>query len=112
MKWPELAVSGVCRTPIRLVLEGEGIDEDGAPREALVYEGRCCWQDAGETVLTEEKRTVYITGRAILPGDIAPSLPNITAGYGVIRGEKRAIAGAVKARNPDGSVNFTEVRFR
>ena len=111
MKWPELAGSRVCRTPIRLVIEGEGIDEDGAPVEALSYEGLCNWQDGGQIYLTEQKRTVCIAGRAILPGDIAPELANITAGYGVVRGEKRRIAGGVKARNPDGSVNFTEVRF-
>ena len=111
MKWPELARAGACRMPIRLVIEGEGIDEDGAPAQALVYEGRCSWQDGGEVYLTEEKRTVRIAGRAILPGDIAPGLPEIAAGHGVIHGVKRQIAGGTKARNPDGSVNYTEVRF-
>lgn len=111
MKWPELARAGVCRTPIRLVIEGEGIDEDGAPEQALVCAGRCFWQDGGEVYLTEEKRTVRIAGRAIMPGDIAPELPEIAAGYGVINGVQRRITGGTKARNPDGSVNYTEVRF-
>lgn len=111
MKWPELAPSAVCRTPIRIVIEGEGVDEDGAPAIAAVYEGRCLWQDGGETVLTAEQKLVRIAGRAVLPGDIAPDVPNITAGYGEIHGVRRRIAGGVKARNPDGSVNYTEVRF-
>lgn len=112
MKYPTLVRAEMCRTPIRLVIEREGLDEDGAPIRALDYSGTCNWQDGGRVELTTEQKYVRITGRAYFPGDIAPGLPNITGGYGVIFGERREIAEGIKARNPDGSVNFTEVRFR
>ena len=112
MRYPALVPDAVCKTPIRLVIEQEGLDEDGAPIEALTYEGRCNWQDGGRVELTGEQKYVRITGRAYFNGDICPELPNLTGGYGVIFGERRAIAEGVKSRNPDGTVNFTEVRFK
>ena len=111
MRFPQLVPTGVCTTPIRLVLTCEELTEDGAPTRAVEYEGFCNWQDGGKTELTAEQKYIRISGRAYLPGDICPVLPEITGGYGVIFGEKRSIEAGVKARNPDGTVNFTEVRF-
>lgn len=111
MRFPDLVPARVCTTPIRLVILQEGVDEDGAPMEAFAADLLCNWQDGGKTELTSEQAYVRITGRAYFPGDIAPALPAITAGYGEVFGSRRAIAGGVKARNPDGTVNYTEVRF-
>ena len=112
MTWPHLVRPETMTTPIRLVIDREELDEDGAPVPVLEYEGFCNWQDGGKVELTGEQKYVRITGRAYIDGDIAPGVYNLTGGYGVIFGERRPIAEAVKARNPDGSVNFTEVRFR
>jgi hypothetical protein len=111
MRFPQLVPPGVCTTPIRLLLTREELTEDGAPAEAYTYEGLCNWQDGGRTELTPEQKYVRISGRAYLPGDICPDLSNITGGYALIFGEKRAVAAGIKARNPDGTVNYTEVRF-
>ena len=111
MRFPALVPPGVCTTPISLVLYAEGLTEDGAPETALALEGLCSWQDGGRTELTAEQKYVRVSGRAYFPGDLCPDLPEITAGYGVIFGQKRPIAAGVKARNPDGTVNYTEVRF-
>ena len=112
MNWLALVPDAVCQTPIRLVIAQEGLDEDGAPIQALVCEGKCNWQDGGKTVLTPEQKYVRITGRAYFNGDIAPDLPNITGGYAEVFGMRRPIAEGFKARNPDGTVNYTEVRFK
>ena len=56
-----------------------------------------------------EKKLVQITGTALFPGDICPELPVISGGTAVIFGVKRNIEQGTKARNPDGTVNFTEV---
>lgn len=111
MRYPNLVPAAVCKTPIQIVIETEDLDEDGAPVTAVDWSGKCNWQDSAKTELTAEQKYVRITGRACIPGDIAPNLPVIGGGYGVIFGEKRAIAEGVKARNPDGTVNFTEVKF-
>ena len=112
MRWPRLVRPGTMTTPISLVLEAEELDEDGAPVPAAEYAGLCQWQDGGSAELTDRQRYVRITGRALFDGDICPGLVSITGGSGVIFGERRPIAGGTKARNPDGTVNYTEVRFR
>ena len=52
---------------------------------------------------------VQITGSALLPGDICPELPVISGGTATVFGVRRKIQEARKARNPDGTVNYTEV---
>ncbi len=112
MRYPSLVPDSVCTTPIQLVVEREELDEDGAPVSVLSYSGHCNWQDSGRVELTGEQKYVRITGRAYFNGDICPGISNLTGGYGVIFGERREIAEGTKARNPDGSVNYTEVKFR
>ena len=112
MKYPKLVPPAVCRMPISIVIEQEGIDEDGAPIEAFSADLMCNWQDSGKVELTTEQEYVRISGTALFDGDICPDVPNITKGYGVVNGVRRQIAEGIKARNPDGTVNFTEVRFR
>ena len=60
-------------------------------------------------MLTEEKKMVQITGTALFPGDICPGLAVISGGSAELFGVKRRIEQGTKARNPDGSVNYTEV---
>ena len=112
MKYPNLVPDIVCKTPIHIVIEQDGLDEDGAPIEAFSADLLCNWQDSSNVVLTEQQKYVRITGRAYFNGDICPSVPVISSGYAVIFGERRQIAEGRKNRNPDGTVNNTEVSFR
>lgn len=112
MTWPVLIRPELCQTPIELHVWGEGVDGDGAPAEAFSAELLCNWQDGGAVEFTEEQKYVRVTGRAYFPGDVCPEVPVIADGYGVIFGQRRRIARGVKGRNPDGTVNFTEVRFQ
>lgn len=112
MKYPELVPDWVCRTPIHLTIEGEGLDEDGAP--SVLFEGDllCNWQDGGKAVFTAQEKIIQISGRAYFNGDIAPGLSNIVAGSAIIFGELREINRGFKRRNPDGTVNHTEIEFK
>lgn len=112
MNYPKLVPAWVCTTPIKLHIEREGIDEDGAPSGAIDVTAKCNWQDGGETVYTELHKTVEISGKAYFNGDICPSISNITGGWGEIFGEKREIHKGFKRRNPDGTVNHTEILFK
>lgn len=112
MNYPSLVPERLCQAPIRLHIEQEGLDEDGAPIEALFYEGKCNWQDGAKTVLTAQQKYVRITGRAYFPGDLCPGIPVLSGGWAEVFGVRREIVEGIKARNPDGSVNYTEVRFR
>lgn len=109
MKYPCLVPVRLCKTDITLELAREGLTVYGEPLEPVRYSGRCNYQDKARTVLTTEKKLVEITGTALFPGDICPELPVISGGAAQIFGEKRRILQGTKARNPDGTVNYTEV---
>lgn len=112
MKYPKLVPDWVCTIPITITIEGEGIDEDGAPASATVISALCNWQDGGKAVYTSDAKIIQISGRAYFNGDIAPALSNITGGEAVVFGEKREIHQGYKRRNPDGTVNHTEIQFK
>ena len=112
MKYPQLVPTWVCTTTIHLEIEGEGITEDGAPNSLISVEAKANWQDGGEIVYTEDQKKVKISGKAYFNGDILPDISNISGGYGYIYDEKREIYKGFKRRNPDGTVNHTEVQFK
>ena len=111
MRYPELVPDWVCTTPIKLHIEGEGLDEDGAPA-MIDVEGMCNWQDGGKAVMTGDQKVIMISGRAYFNGDIIPSMSNITAGMAEVFGETREIMQGFKRRDPDGKVNHTEIQFK
>lgn len=127
MKFPCLVRQKFCKTPIYLTLYGEGVTEDGAP--TAVYERKvlypsndlfpqksmygdclyCNYQECAKTVLTSQKKKVEVSGVILIPGDVAPDSPTISGGFVEVFGVRREIVKGVKARNPDGTVNFTEL---
>ena len=109
MKYPCLVPKRLCKTDISLVLEQEEVTEYGEPLQTFQYTGKCNYQDKAKTILTAEKKLVQITGTALFPGDICPDLPVISGGKAVVFGVERRIQQGMKARNPDGTVNYTEV---
>ena len=111
MKWPCLVPKQFCKTDISLEFEQEGVNQYGEPLAKVRYEGKCNYQDSAKRILTEQKKIVQITGVALFPGDICPELPVISGGTAIIHGVKRRIVKGTKARNPDNTVNYTEVMF-
>ncbi len=109
MRYPTLVPKRLCKTDIRLEINREGLTEDGEPLEPVIYEGKCNYQDRARTVLTAEKKLVEVTGTVLIPGDLCPELPVISGGKAFILGSKRRIQQGRKARNPDATVNYTEV---
>lgn len=109
MKFPCLIRPQFCNTPVTVVIYGEGIDEDGAPEIIYSGEHKCNFQEKVKTILTSEKKKVQANGVLLIPFDIIPSVATISGGYAVINGVKRDIIQGVKARNPDGTVNFVEL---
>lgn len=106
MKYPCLVRKKDCRTHVLAEIEQEGLNEYGEPLGAVVFEGLCNYQDSAKAILTEEKKLVQVAGTALFPGDIAPGVPVVSSGTVVVHGVKRRIAQGMKARNPDGTVNF------
>lgn len=110
MIYPKLVREKDCKIDIHVVLY-EGITEDGEPIVALEDDFKCNYQDKAKRVLNSEKVFVYLTAKAFFIGDIAPNLSVIYGGTVTIFGEKRQIYQGTKARNPDGTVNYTELEI-
>lgn len=109
MKYPCLVPKRLCSIDIVLKFNREGLNEYGEPLEAVEFVGKCNYQDKAKTVLTAEKKLIQIAGTALFSGDICPALAVISSGEAEIFGVSRRIIEGRKARNPDGTVNYTEV---
>lgn len=107
MNYPCLVQKRLCKTNVHLSIEQEGVDKYGDPLETMELDLKCNYQDKGKTVLTAEKKLITLNGMAYFPGDICPSLSLITGGTIEVNGVKRDIYQGTKARNPDGTVNYT-----
>lgn len=109
MIWPQLVRTEDCHTPIRVILTS-GVSRDGTPAEHTVFDGKCNYSEKSRQILDAERRLVQLEATALFPGDIAPEHEDIE-GYAVIGGGAvtRTIHRAERARNPDGTVNFTRL---
>lgn len=110
MKYPNLVRPRFCQTPVTVVIYSEGVNDDGAPEVVFEADLMCNWQDGAKSVLTDKQKRIELSGVALLPGDICPGAAVISGGYVTVFGEKRTIAKGIKARNPDGTVNYTELQ--
>jgi hypothetical protein len=109
MKYPPLAPDRVCKVAIEVRLTS-GIDETGEPRVVKIVKTRCNYNEKSRQVLDAQRRLVQLSATAVFNGDIAPGLEQLE-GYCFIDGgtKERVIATAERARNPDGTVNYTRL---
>ena len=107
MKYPKLVRHP--KTPVKVVIEPESPNEYGERVVLLDASFLCNYQDAASVRHTTDKQTPSITGTVYIDGDICPDAAVISCGHVVIFGERRDIAKGCKARNLDGSVNYTRL---
>ena len=112
MRWPKLVLPFTQSMPVEVVIELDGIDEDGAPIEGLRWEGPCNWQDSTEEKFDRAKSETQIRARLYFDGDPFESLSVIAGGTVAVMGEERSIVQGMKARNPDATVNYTRLDLR
>ena len=111
MKYPCLVPKRICKVEIHVVINQEGISEDGEPLKALEIDTKCNYQDNAKKVLNEQQQLIQIGGTALFTGDIAPNISVISDGEVTVYGQKRKIYKGTKARNPDGTVNYTKLEL-
>lgn len=106
-KWPCLILPQYCKTEIHVKIEDEGLSEEGESIVVCEWKGHCNYQDKARKILTEQQKIVQVNGRCLIPGDIAPNCAVISSGTVHMFEVDREIVQGTKARNPDGSVNYT-----
>lgn len=127
MKFPSLVKKQFCKTHVEVTIYCEGVTEDGAPVVAFecrdlypsknlypsktLFPGNahCNMQSKAKTVYTKEQKIVQVSAVLLFDGDLAPESPTLSSGFVVIDGVKRNIVQGIKHRNPDGTVNYTEL---
>lgn len=101
----------MCTTPITVSITN-GITEDGAPNVVDTWEGSCNYSEKQKQILDAERRLITLEATALFPGDIFPGREklegNVVIGTGAITW---TIYRGARARNPDGTVNFTQLEL-
>ena len=69
----------------------------------------CNYQDKAKIVITADNTMVTLSAQAYFVGDIASDLPTLSNGEVEVYGVKRRVFQGEKARNPDGTVNYTRL---
>lgn len=112
MKWPQLVPPQVCCTPVTIRIQ-TGLNLDGSPKLETVYSGKCNYSEKSRQVMNVERQLIQLNACALISGDIAPGKD--ISGEAVIRNAGaetvRVIYSASRARNPDGTVNFTQLEL-
>lgn len=111
MKYPCLIPKTLCKTPVHITIYGSGISEDGEPEKAFEADLMCNYQSSSRVVLTKEQKKEETVATLLFCGDIAPGLAVISDGEAVIDDVKLKISKGIKARNPDGTVNYTKLEL-
>lgn len=99
-------------TDYSLVLNEEGVTEDGAPKEAFQTSGKCIFSEKAKRIIDAEGKQINLLGKVIIKGDIAPSLKTISDGVITINGCSYEIHAGYRPRNPDGTVHNTEFELK
>ena len=110
-RWPSLVLSQFCTTDLSLSVESEELNENGTPKVILEWSGKCNYQDKAKKVWTADKVLTEVSATCLIPGDIAPDMAVISSGIVTVLGERRKLAVGQKARNPDGTVNYTQLEL-
>lgn len=109
MKFPQLVPDRICTTSAA-VYRTDGLNRDGSKKQAVIYEGKCFHSEKSTQKLNAEKQLITLSGSAFFNGDIAPGSAVID-GYAQIGGNEYRIYSSEKAKNPDGTVNYTRLEL-
>lgn len=75
-------------------------------------DANCIFSEHASRRIDADGKAFFLAGKAIIEGDIAPSLPMIADGTCDINGRTYNVHIGHRPRNPDGSVHHTELELR
>lgn len=110
MRYPKLVRNA--KTPCHVKVESEEMNSFGARDMLVDGDFLCNYQSNAYTKVTADKQIVTLSGKVLIDGDIAPDVPEIVGGECNVLGVTRRIYKGTKARNPDGTVNYTLLELK
>ena len=99
-------------TDYSLVLNEEGVTEDGAPKKSIETSGKCIFSEKAQRIIDAEGKQIDLLGKVIIKGDVAPSLKTVSDGVITINGRSYEIHAGYRPRNPNGEVHHTEFEIK
>lgn len=111
MTYPSLVRKQECKTDIEVFLYSDEINEDGAPVITDHVKTKCNFQSSASQRYDKEHNIVEINSVALFNGDVFPHTPEITGGEVIVFNHTLNIRRGIKARNPDGTVNYTRLEL-
>lgn len=96
------------QTEYSIVLNTEGISEDGEPVSSVESSGKCIFSEKAKRIIDSEGKKIVLAGKVIIKGDIAPSLPTVSDGTITINNRTYEIYVGNRPRNPDGTIHSTQ----
>ena len=111
MKFPCLIDKRFCKTPIKVTIDSNELNEDGELVKSIEIETFCNLQMGSRVSMTKDKENIELSGIALFVGDICPTMPIISNGNVEIDGNTYSINKGTKNYNPDGTVNFTTLEL-
>lgn len=98
----------LANTNYSLILNDDGVSEDGSPISSVEDEGKCIFSEKAKRIIDSEGKQITLLGKVIIKGDIAPSLKTISDGTININNRIYEIYAGYRPRNPDGTIHSTE----
>lgn len=99
-------------TDYSIVLNEDGVSEDGGPIEAFKGSGKCIFSEKAKRIIDKDGKEVTLVGKVIVLGDIAPSLKCVSDGVITINGCSYEIHTGARPRNPDGTIHSTQFEVK
>lgn len=99
-------------TDYSIVLNEEGISEDGEPIESFKGTGKCIFSEKAKRIIDSEGKQITLVGKVIVKGDVAPSLKSVSDGVITINGCSYEIHTASRPRNPNGTIHSTQFEVK
>jgi hypothetical protein len=97
----------LANTDYSLVLNDNGVSEDGSPIESFRTSGKCIFSEKAKRIIDSEGKQITLLGKVIVKGDIAPSLKSVSDGVITINGCSYEIHSGARPRNPNGTIHHT-----
>lgn len=111
MIYPKLVRKQDCKIPVKITFYSDELGEDGQQLSYGPFTERCNYQEVTKNENTDKSAISRGIGKVYLRDDIIPEHNNFNDGIVEILGNKRQIKEVIKARNPDGTVNYLEIRI-